>query len=87
MKVTATDASALSTSSPRSVGDVCSWYAARFGGGPGRGGSDVAAVVMELLEEGVTFARIPALLERFVKTAPKTTPLRDLQRVLSIATG
>lgn len=72
-----------STGTPRSVGDVCAWFAARFGTGPGRSGSDVASCVMELLEDGATFATIPALLEQFVKTAPKTTPLRDLSCVLA----
>ena len=67
---------------PRSVGDVCSWFSLRFGGGPGRTGTDVASCVLELLEEGHTFRQIPALLEAFMAKAPKTTPLRDLLRVL-----
>ncbi len=72
------------SSTPHSVGDVCTWFATQFAAGPGRSGSDVAAIVMELLESGWTFARIPPLLERFIKTSPKTTPLRDLQRVLRL---
>ncbi|MDP2345110.1 MAG: hypothetical protein Q8O67_29465 [Deltaproteobacteria bacterium] len=68
---------------PRSVGDVCVWFAARHGSGPGRKGADVAGLVLELLEEGHTFRQIPALLDAFVLKAPKTTPLRDLPRVLS----
>ncbi len=66
--------------SPRSVGDVCAWFADRHGSAPGRAGSDVASCVLELLEEGRTFAQIPALLDSFVQQAPKTTPLRDLHR-------
>jgi hypothetical protein len=69
---------------PRSVGDVCRAFAERWGTPPGRTGADVASCVMDLLESGWTFARIPALLEQFVKTAPKTTPLRDLGRVLQL---
>jgi hypothetical protein len=72
---------------PRSVGDVCAWFAATHGQGAGRTGADVAAVVLELLEEGHTFARIPALLSAFVARAPKTTPLRDLPRVLADGEG
>jgi hypothetical protein len=68
---------------PRSVGDVCTWFAARHGGGAGRTGADVAGLVMELLEEGHTFRQIPALLDAFMQKAPKTTPLRDLPRVLA----
>ena len=72
---------APSSGTPRSVGDVCAWFAATYGTSQGRDGSDVASVVMELLEDGWTFARIPALFERFMKAAPKTTPLRDVARV------
>lgn len=68
------------TSAPRSVGDVCRWFEATHGGGPGRGGADVATAVMALLEDGETFATIPALLTAFVQAAPKTAPLRDLGR-------
>jgi len=73
-----------SSGAPRSVGDVCAWFAATYGTSAGRGGSDVASVVMELLEDGWTFARLPALFDRFVRAAPKTTPLRDLARVLKL---
>lgn len=72
---TTTTATAL-----RSVGDVCRWFEAAHGAGPGRGGADVAAAVMSLLEDGETFATIPALLTAFVQAAPKTAPLRDLDR-------
>jgi hypothetical protein len=65
---------------PRSVGDVCRWFEQTHGGGPGRRGADVAAAVMALLEEGETFATIPAVLSAFVATAPQTTPLTDLDR-------
>lgn len=65
---------------PRSVGDVCAWFAERWGSSPGRSGADVASCVLDLLEEGRTFAQIPALLEGFIQRAPKTTPLRDLHR-------
>jgi hypothetical protein len=81
---TAVAAAAAPAGPPRSVGDVCRFFAERWGTPPGRGGSDVASCVMDLLEDGWTFARIPALLEQFVKTAPKTTPLRDLGRVLQL---
>jgi len=67
------------------VGDVCAWFAAVHGGGPGRTGADVAATVLELLEVGYTFARIPGLLDTFVARSPKTTPLRDLPQVLGLA--
>jgi hypothetical protein len=67
---------------PRSVGDVCRWFAAAHGQGPGRTGADVAAVVLELLEDGHTFARIPALLSEFVARSPRSMPLRDLVRVI-----
>jgi hypothetical protein len=40
----------------------------------------VAAAVMGLLEDGETFATIPTLLTAFVQAAPKTAPLRDLER-------
>jgi hypothetical protein len=70
---------------PRSVGEVCRWFAEHWGTPAGRNGADVASCVMDLLEDGWTFARIPALLEQFVKTAPKTTPLRDLGRVLQLS--
>jgi len=84
-EVSSSSSSSLSSvGPPRSVGDVCAWFAVAHGAGPGRGGSDVASVVMELLEEGWTFARIPPLFDRFVKVAPKTTPLRDLARVLKL---
>jgi hypothetical protein len=70
---------------PRSVGEVCRWFAEQWGTPAGRNGADVASCAMDLLEDGWTFARIPALLEQFVKTAPKTTPLRDLGRVLQLS--
>jgi hypothetical protein len=35
---------------------------------------------MALLEEGETFATIPAVLSAFVAKAPQTTPLTDLDR-------
>lgn len=62
------------------MGAVASWFAATHGTGPGRSGSDVVAVVLEMLEEGLTFAVIPARLTAFVRAAPKTTPLRDWSR-------
>ncbi len=65
---------------PRSVGDVCRWFEKTHGGGPGRRGADVATAVMALLEEGETFATIPAVLSAFVAKAPQTTPLTDLDR-------
>ena len=65
---------------PRSVGDVCRWFEAMWGGGPGRSGSDVATAVMALLEDGETFATIPSLLTAFVQKAPRSAPLRDLTR-------
>jgi len=64
----------------RSVGDVCRWFEAACGSGPGRSGADVATAVMGLLEDGETFATIPALLTAFVQKAPKSAPLRDLAR-------
>ena len=80
--VDATEPGANPAALPRSVGDVCTWFAAVYGSGPGRTGTDVASCVLELLEEGHTFRTIPALFDAFVRKAPKTTPLRDLQRVL-----
>jgi hypothetical protein len=65
---------------PRSVGDVCRWFEATWGSGPGRSGPDVATAVMALLEDGETFATIPALLTAFVQKAPRSAPLRDLTR-------
>lgn len=70
---------------PRSVGAVCAWFAARYGASSGRHGADVAAAVLELLEEGVIFARIPGVLSAFVERAPKTTPLRDLAHFVDLA--
>jgi hypothetical protein len=67
---------------PRSVGDVCRWFAAEHGSRPGRSGADVASAVMALLESGHTFAHIPALLSHFVKAAPQTASLRDVERWL-----
>ena len=69
---------------PRSVGDVCAWFAAAHGHAPGRTGADVAAIVLELLEDGHTFARIPTLLDDFVARSPRSMPLRDLGRVLGL---
>jgi hypothetical protein len=76
---TATTAT-TTTTAPRSVGDVCRWFEATWGSGPGRAGADVAAAVMGLLEDGETFATIPALLTAFVQRAPRTAPVRDLAR-------
>lgn len=70
---------------PRSVGDVCAWFAAVHGRGAGRTGADVAAVVLELLEDGHTFARIPELLDDFVARSPRSMPLRDLPRLIGTA--
>lgn len=67
---------------PRSVGDVCRWFAAEHGSRPGRSGADVASAVMALLESGHTFTHIPALLSHFVKAAPQTASLRDVERWL-----
>lgn len=67
---------------PRSVGDVCRWFVAEHGSRPGRSGADVASAVMALLESGHTFAHIPALLSHFVKSAPQTASLRDVERWL-----
>ena len=66
----------------RSVGDVCRWFAAEHGSRPGRSGADVASAVMALLDSGHTFAHIPALLSHFVKAAPQTASLRDVERWL-----
>jgi hypothetical protein len=77
---TTTASTSAATTAPRSVGDVCRWYEATWGGGPGRRGADVAAAVMALLEDGETFQTIPGILTRFATTAPQTTPLRDLER-------
>ena len=63
---------------------MCQWFADTHGSGPGRSGSDVAAAVMQLLEEGQTFAVIPELLTRFVSRAPSSAPLRDLERFLAL---
>ena len=80
-KTTATE-DTTTTTAPRSVGEICAWFAATHGSAAGRTGTDVAGCVLELLEEGHTFRQIPALLDAFVSKAPKTTPLRDLLRVL-----
>lgn len=74
------EATTTTAGGPRSVGDLCRWFEAAHGAGPGRSGADVAAAVMGLLEGGETFATIPALLTRFVEAAPKSAPLRDLER-------
>jgi hypothetical protein len=77
---TAASAPTTTPMAPRSVGDVCRWFEATWGSGPGRSGPDVATAVMALLEDGETFATIPALLTAFVQKAPRSAPLRDLTR-------
>jgi hypothetical protein len=73
-------ASPASPPALRSVGDVCRWFEATYGTGPGRSGADVASAVMRLLEDGETFQTIPEVLMRFVLAAPQATPLKDLER-------
>jgi len=75
--------STLEATALRSVGDVCRWFVERHGESPGRRATDVAELVLALLEEGHTFRAMPALLDRFVERAPQTTPLRDLPRILA----